>query len=306
MTGFFEGFLTGIGMYTKSPFLYLLIGLLGFRVVYRVKRPAIRGVLGEWRVNRRLAKLGDEYRVFADMYVPDGTGGYTQIDHIVTSPYGIFVIETKHYSGWIFGSERQKNWTQVIYKRKEKMYNPIWQNFGHIQSLKTYLEIEELEMHSIIVFSSDAKLKFKEPFETSHVINVNELKKVIKRYADIVLSEAELKDINKSLEQLRFQDKKQKRRVKTAHLKSVKSKQSEQNRKRSNQPKDDFRPNKSASKKIESVVELNPSIRTVAQVSPLGYCPRCTCELVQRKGKFGEFVGCSAFPKCRYTLKKEA
>ncbi|MGG0644131.1 NERD domain-containing protein [Sporosarcina gallistercoris] len=306
MTGFFEGFLTGIGMYTKSPLFYLLIVLLVLRVLYRVKRPAIRGVFGEWRVNRRLAKLGDEYRIFADMYVPDGKDGYTQIDHIVTSPYGIFVIETKHYSGWIFGRERQKNWTQVIYKRKEKMYNPIWQNFGHIQCLKTYLEIEELEMHSIIAFSSDAKLKFKEPFETAHVINVNELKKVINRYVDIVLSETELRDINKSLEQLSFTDKKQKRRVKAAHLKSVKSKQSGQKPDRPHLSKVEFKPNKSASKKIESVVELNPSIHTGPQVGSLGYCPRCTHELVQRNGKFGEFVGCSAFPKCRYTLKKEA
>lgn len=306
MTGFFDGFLIGIGMYTKSPLFYLLIGLLVLRVLYRVKRPAIRGAFGEWRVNRRLAKLGDEYRVFADMYVPDREGGHTQVDHIVTSPYGIFVIETKHYSGWIFGRERQKNWTQVIYKRKEKMYNPIWQNFGHIQSLKTYLEIEELEMQSIIAFSSDATLKFKEPFETAHVIKVNKLKNVIKKYVDIVLSEAELKDINVSLEQLSFTDKKQKRRVKTAHLKSVKSKQSGQKPDRPNQPKVDFKLNKSVSEKIESVVELNPSIRTVSQVGSLGYCPRCTRELVERKGEFGEFVGCSAYPKCRYTLKKEA
>ena len=62
-----------------------------------------------------------------------------QIDHVVVSRKGIFVLETKNYTGWIFGNENSQNWTQVIYKRKEKFYNPIWQNFDHIQALKEFL-----------------------------------------------------------------------------------------------------------------------------------------------------------------------
>ncbi|MCM3756355.1 NERD domain-containing protein [Sporosarcina aquimarina] len=303
MSGFYEGILTGIWMYTKSPLFYVLIGLLLLRVVYRIKRPAIRGAVGEWQVNRKLAKLGDEYRIFSDIYVPNGEGGYTQVDHIVLSHYGVFVIETKHYSGWIYGSERQKNWTQVIYKRKERMYNPIWQNYGHIQSLKGYLHKEELEVHSIISFSSDATFKFKEPFETADVIQIHELNHVIKTYHETVFTEIELSHMNQSLEKLRMTDKQEKRKVKKEHLQSVKSKKREQKPRqivtaKSKQKKD--RINELNQVKIKKQVNLRNSTET------LGSCPRCASELVQRKGRFGEFTGCSAYPKCRFTLKTEA
>ncbi|REB08795.1 DNA topoisomerase I [Sporosarcina sp. BI001-red] len=306
MTEFMTGFLSGILIYTKIPIFYVLIGLVVLRMIYKLKRPAIKGAIGEWKVNRKLAKLGDDYRVFGDLYVLKVEGGHTQVDHVVTSRKGVFVIETKHYSGWIFGSDRHKNWTQVIYKRKEKMYNPIWQNFGHIQSLRSYLNNEDLDMHSIITFSSDATFKFKEPFETAHVIHVNELEKVFGKYEDIVMSEGELKKINDSLEQLIFTDKQEKKRVKQAHLKSVKSKQTSQETQKSKVPKSKLRTTKSVSEKTETVVSLKTPVDTATKTSSPGGCPRCGSELVQRKGKFGEFVGCSAYPKCRYTLKKEA
>lgn len=290
-------------MYTQSPIFYFLIGLLLLRGVYRIKRPAIRGAIGEWMVNRRLAKLGAEYRVLADLYVPNGEGGNTQIDHIVTSPYGVFVIETKHYSGWIYGSDHQKNWTQVIYKRKERLYNPIWQNYGHIQSLKDYLHNEELEVHSIIVFSSDATFKFQKPFETAHVIHVKELRRLIKKYQDFVLKDAELNHINQLLEKLIITDKQEKRNVKRAHLKSVKSKQVEQK----TQPTDKSKTKQPKSGKGESNhVKL---VKRGDMANPkdfIGNCPRCASELVNRNGKYGGFIGCSAYPTCRYTLKIEA
>lgn len=288
------------------PIFYVVAGLVVLRMIYRLKRPAIRGMIGEWSVNRRLAKLGKDYRVFADLYVPDGEGGTTQVDHIVTSLKGLFVIETKHYSGWIFGSDRQKNWTQVIYKHKEKLYNPIWQNFGHIQSLKSYLNDENLDMHSIIAFSSDAKLKFKEPVENAQVIQANELNKVIQNYRDIVLSEAELKRINDLLEQLVFTDKQKKQQVKKAHLESVKHKQSSQKPKKMKPPKVKSSSMKSESKQAISLAKLEAAVTVEQSANSLGDCPRCASKLVQRRGKFGAFVGCSAYPKCRYTLKKEA
>ncbi|WP_025785942.1 NERD domain-containing protein [Sporosarcina sp. D27] len=303
MSGFFEGILTGVWMYTKSPLFYVLIGLLLLRGVYRIKRPAIRGAIGEWMVNRKLTKLGAEYHIFADVYVPNGEGGYTQVDHIVLSPYGVFVIETKHYSGWIYGSERQKNWTQVIYKRKERLYNPIWQNYGHIQSLKGYLHKEELDVHSIISFSSDATFKFKEPFETAYVIHVNELNRVIKNYHETVFTEIELSHMNQSLEKLLITEKQEKRKVKKEHLHSVKSKQKEQKPRQSVNTKS--KQQKNASKELNQV-ELKKRVDVTKPIESVGNCPRCASELVQRKGKFGEFTGCSAYPKCRYTLKTKA
>lgn len=303
MDSYLGGIMTGLLMYTKSPLFYVLIGLLLLQGVYRIKCPAIRGAIGEWKVNRKLAKLGSEYGVFADLYVPNGEDGHTQIDHIVLSPYGVFVIETKHYSGWIYGSDRQKNWTQVIYKRKERFYNPIWQNYGHIQSLKDYLHNEELEVHSLIVFSSDATFKFQKPFETAHVIHVDELSRVIKKYQEPVFKEAELNHINQLIEKLIITDKQEKRNVKRAHLKSVKSKQVEQ------------KPQPSANSKTKQPMSVKSKSNHVKLVkredleNPIdfvGNCPRCECELVYRNGKYGRFIGCSTYPTCRYTLKIEA
>ncbi|WP_198166077.1 nuclease-related domain-containing protein [Sporosarcina ureae] len=103
-----------------------------------------RGAVGERTVRKRLEKLGEEYRAYHDHYVEDAQYGFTQIDHVVNSKYGLHVIETKHYKGWIFGSENQKYWTQIIFKNKQKFYNPIRQNYGHIKALKSRLDLPNL------------------------------------------------------------------------------------------------------------------------------------------------------------------
>ena len=61
--------------------------------------------------------------------------GTTQIDHILVSRYGVFVIETKHYKGWIFGDEKSKQWTQVIYQIKHRFQNPLHQNYKHLKAV---------------------------------------------------------------------------------------------------------------------------------------------------------------------------
>ena len=62
------------------------------------------------------------YRRFHDVIIPS-QHGTTQIDHILVSPFGLFIVETKNYTGWIYGSESQANWTQVIYKSKYLLKN---------------------------------------------------------------------------------------------------------------------------------------------------------------------------------------
>ena len=71
------------------------------------------------------------YRRFHDVVIraPDGT---TQIDHVIVSPYGIFVIETKNMQGWIFGNAYHDNWTQTIYRHKSQFQNPLRQNYRHL------------------------------------------------------------------------------------------------------------------------------------------------------------------------------
>ncbi len=98
------------------------------------------------------------YRRFNDVILrtPDGT---TQIDHVVISSYGIFVIETKNMQGWIFGDAYQERWTQTIYKFKSQFQNPLRQNYRHTQCLAEFLGLDHQLFHPVIMFIGDCKLK---------------------------------------------------------------------------------------------------------------------------------------------------
>ena len=53
---------------------------------------------------------------------------------------------------------------------------------------------------------------------------------------------------------------------------------------------------------MENIEKGKKNIKSLKVVIPTGEkCPECGEELVKRKGRFGEFISCSAFPKCKYT-----
>jgi hypothetical protein len=85
--------------------------------------------------------------------------GTTQIDHILVADTGIFVIEAKHYTGWIFGDPSERHWTQTIYRHKTRFPNPIHQNYGHVKTLQSLFDLPESHFHSVVVFTSDAEFK---------------------------------------------------------------------------------------------------------------------------------------------------
>ena len=98
-----------------------------------------------------------------NIYIPKENGETTEIDVLMICKKGLFVFESKNYSGWIFGSENQKNWYQTLptgrgRSHKEHFYNPIMQNRSHIKYLKAFLG-EQVPMRSIIVFSDRCTLK---------------------------------------------------------------------------------------------------------------------------------------------------
>ena len=110
----------------------------------------------------------------------------TQIDHILISGKGVFVIETKHYTGWIFASANSKVWTQVIYKIKNKFQNPLLQNYKHVKAVQGVLEfIEPKYIYNIVVFSGDAVFKNIKP---DNVYYKNELISAIEAFPNNVLS----------------------------------------------------------------------------------------------------------------------
>lgn len=93
-------------------------------VAFILNLPSVKGYFGELTIRILLKLLDkDKYKVINNVIIPSVDGKTAQIDHIVVSVYGIFVIETKNYNGWIFGSENSQNWTQIIYPKIPGNYN---------------------------------------------------------------------------------------------------------------------------------------------------------------------------------------
>jgi restriction system protein len=85
--------------------------------------------------------------------------GTTQIDHVIVSRFGLFVVETKNMKGWIFGDERDKQWTVSVFGRKHRFQNPLHQNYRHTMALSEFLGVDHDKLHSVVMFWGDAELK---------------------------------------------------------------------------------------------------------------------------------------------------
>ena len=119
------------------------------------------GQFGEYLIDYALQSNGIEGErvVLTNLYLPM-KGKTTEIDLLMLHEKGIFVIESKYYSGWIFGSEAQLKWTQCFRNgRKEHFYNPVKQNRTHIRALAEYLSMPEEAFSSYVVFSERCTLK---------------------------------------------------------------------------------------------------------------------------------------------------
>lgn len=138
------------------------------------------------------------YIRFHDVIVPT-SNGTTQIDHILISPFGIFIIETKNIKGWIFGSDKQSTWTQSLYGSKYSFQNPLRQNFRHMKCLSQYLQINETYFHSVVFFIGECTFKTSMP---KNVIN-HGLSTYIKSYKEVILSKQELEIIISKIQLLK-------------------------------------------------------------------------------------------------------
>ena len=108
----------------------------------------------------KLVKLfGRSGVTLRNVYIPTNNDETTEIDLLYITQKGIFVLESKNYSGWIFGDEKQYQWTASLPNRKKiHFYNPIKQNKNHIKWLGEFLQ-QEIPMFSLIVFSQRCELK---------------------------------------------------------------------------------------------------------------------------------------------------
>lgn len=141
--------------------------------------------------------LGKKYIIYNNLFY-QGDGWSMQIDHIVVSPYGIFVIETKEYKGLICGKEDSPDWVQVLGTNKYSFYNPIIQNHSHCKFLNYILSYNGIQTRiiSIVVFGDQATLKC----NAENVVKTCDLVKVISQYHHVVLNEIVIVDIMRIIE----------------------------------------------------------------------------------------------------------
>ena len=157
-----------------QPVFHMLLSTLSWLVplmlvVSILRTPWAKGHVGEWFVRFMLWLRLDKAVYFplhnVTLATPDGS---TQIDHVIVSRFGIFAIETKNMQGWIFGSERQAEWTQKIYKRTFKFQNPLRQNYKHTKALEAMLQVPPDTIHSVIVFVGGSTFKTEMPASVTY------------------------------------------------------------------------------------------------------------------------------------------
>ncbi|MBZ9611328.1 nuclease-related domain-containing protein [Rheinheimera maricola] len=151
-----------LAMLLLFAIVLLLIAFVAARYGARIK-----GALGEWALHRVLeSELPTSYQHYRNLVIPAEKGDFTEVDHLVLSPFGIFVIEVKNYRGWIFGSERQPQWTVQRFRSKHRFMNPLHQNYKHTEAVKQLLGLNGEDgdsVHSIVAFSLRAQFKFQIP-----------------------------------------------------------------------------------------------------------------------------------------------
>lgn len=181
-------------------------------------QPTRIGELGEHKINIQLDQLPKGCKYLSDLMVMNAKSrtGYSQIDHVVITPRGLFVIETKNYNGEIKGKREDKSWTV---SNRFKMYNPFMQNYGHIQAIKSYLpsykEVRYISLVSFTMrcrFSVDPELR-KIQSDDLIVYDV-ELSEYIQRkmnriqaeQSDTILSELDIQKIYETLQEANITD----------------------------------------------------------------------------------------------------
>ncbi|MEK6219248.1 MAG: NERD domain-containing protein [Psychrobacter sp.] len=168
-------------------------------------KSSFKGFLGETVINVAMwLKLEkDVYHRLNGITLPRANGGSTQIDHIIVSIYGIFVIETKNYKGWIYGSESQRQWTQAFPNgSKYKFQNPLLQNYLHIKTLADLLGLELSYFHSMIAFIGECELKTRD--ELPENVLTSGMASYVKKKQDEILTEDEVKSIVEQINSNRF------------------------------------------------------------------------------------------------------
>jgi restriction system protein len=245
--------------------LLLILLALGIALLYfYLNSPTVIGAEGERRVSLTLSRklAGQDYILIEDLTLPT-THGTTQIDHIVLSRYGIFVIETKNMSGWVFGGKTQARWTQVMRRHKSQFQNPLRQNYKHVKVVQDLLGVRPDQLKNLVAFVGSAEPKTEMP--PNVFWSRGDLLNYISSRQTVQFTESEVRDFALKLRSSALEANKETRR---AHVQHVRERTT---RKETAVPKCP----RCGSKLIE---------RTNRQTGQT-------------------FYGCSRYPKCRGTLQ---
>ncbi len=156
------------------------------------KSPQTKGELGELRVKLSLGKnIQSEKYVINDLLILVDSKSH-QIDHIIIRKSGIFVIETKNFSGQIYGQENQKEWTQVLAygQEKHRFYNPILQNRSHIYALSKIIGRNDCFISIIVFPKADIMTNF-----DSYVGSISDMKRWLNQDRQEVFTPTEVEKI---------------------------------------------------------------------------------------------------------------
>ncbi len=255
--------------------IIIIVVLLTFIYFFRhiTTSSSSRGAAGERRLEfilESLDAMGFEGHCLNNVFVPRKNGSTTEIDVLFITRKGLFVIESKNISGYIFGHENRRNWTSTLYAgrrwygnkvNKYHFFNPIWQNKSHINALKNYCG--DITAFSIIAFGNNCEL-MDVSWDPDHVTvcHYSQFKKEIRRIWDTapdLYTDEEVEEIYQKL---------------------------------------------AALDKSEETVEKH--LDYAINGNNTGLCPACGQSLVLRTARKGpnagnQFYGCSNYPKCKYT-----
>ena len=153
----------------------------------------IKGAIGEKRVAKALSVFtqANGYRRFGDLLLPNGRGGTTQIDFVMFSPYGIFVIEVKNYSGKVYVDPSDRMWTQQFGAHETPFQSPRKQNYGHIAALRELTGLPQEYFHSVVVMAGSAVIKTAVPPD---VVYLHEMCDHIDSYKQEILSDGQIRE----------------------------------------------------------------------------------------------------------------
>ena len=204
----------------QGLFVYLGLALAFVVLAGLLRSPRFKGWRGERAVQGAIRRQLNPL-IYVDMHnvtLPTADGGSTQIDHLIFSPYGLFVLETKNYQGWIFGTEKQREWTQQIFRKRSRFQNPLRQNYKHVKTLQSLLDIAPEHLHSVIAFVGDCEFKTEMP---AHVTRGLGFVGHIQSFTQPVWSPEQMQALLDKLDALRLQPGRATDRRHVAHVRQL-------------------------------------------------------------------------------------